>query len=558
MSADTTAYAGRAAPATAGTVRYRRPRLAFPELVARRTARTAAIWGAATVLYVYATVVGFRSLGATAALRRPVLDALAGNVGLRALIGDTHGIDAVAGFTDWRVIGVISMATGVWAMMAAVRWLRGEEDSGRWEVTLAGPTTAGAATLRVLAALGTGLVVMWVLVTAGTALVGAGDLGVPPGHAAVFALVIIATPAMFLAVGALASQLMATRARAGAVSAAVFGVAFTLRALGDAAPAAHWLVYVSPLGWIEQVRPLGGPRPVWLLPTVAFTAGLGALAVALAARRDVGTSVLADRDSAPPRTRMLSDPTLFALRMSRGSIAAWLAATVAAGLLYGTFARSAADAFAHSSVAQKFAGALAPGAAHLGAQTYAGIVFLVITTLLMAYAAAAAASVRETEAEGYLDNLLVRRVSRLAWLAGRVGIAGAVVVAGGLLAGTAFWAGAASQHAGLSGSELVLAGVNATAPALLVLGAAVFTFGFAPRATAVAGYALLAWAFLVEMVGTAVHLNHWLMDTSLLHHLALAPIVDPNWRVVGTYVALGAALVSAGAWRFHRRDMAAG
>jgi ABC-2 type transport system permease protein len=349
--------------------------------------RTAAIWGAVVAVYVYATAVGFDSLGASPSARRATLDVLASNVGLKALLGDSGRVDTVAGFIDWRVIGLMSIATAIWALMAATRWLRGEESAGRWELVLAGPITPRAATARTLTGLGSGVGALWVVAAAGTAIVARrDDVGVSPARAAFFATVIAFAPAVFLAVGAVASQLMATRARANSVGATVLGVAFMLRALGDAAPAAHWLVDVSPFGWIEQIHPLGDAHPLWLVPLAGLTAGLGWLAVALAARRDLGDSVIADRDTAPARIRMLSRPTLFAIRMARGSIAAWLGATAIAALLYGAFARSAGQVFADSSVIRKFAGTLAPTAAHLGEQTYAGIIFLLMTTLLMAYA----------------------------------------------------------------------------------------------------------------------------------------------------------------------------
>ncbi len=48
------------------------------------------------------------------------------------------------------------------------------------------------------------------------------------------------------------------------------------------------------------------------------------------------------------------------------------------------------------------------------------------------------------------------------------------------------------------------------------------------------------------------------MDTSLLHHGALAPAVSPDWRIAGTYLAIGCAGALAGGWRFARRDLASG
>lgn len=94
-----------------------------------------------------------------------------------------------------------------------------------------------------------------------------------------------------------------------------------------------------------------------------------------------------------------------------------------------------------------------------------------------------------------------------------------------------------------------------TAPAALLLGIGVLVLGFTPRLTSIACWGLLAWAFLLDMLGSAIKVNHWVMDTSLLYHMALAPAVSPNWRVAGTYLAIGAAAALLGGWRFNQRDL---
>lgn len=538
---------------------YAWPQLALARFVAVRTMRTATLWGLAVGLSVFATATGFNGLAATPAQRKVVLDALASNVGLKALLGDTGNLDTAAGFVDWRVIGVMSMVTAVWALLVATRTLRGEEAAGRWELSLTGPTNAARATGAAIVGLGSSVLAMCVTVTAITAVLGARhDAGFDLAHSTLFGLAVISGPVQFLAVGAVTSQVMATRARAAGLAAAVFGVVFMLRALGDAAPSAHWLAYLSPLGWVEQLHPLGDPQPLWLIPISSLTLVLCALAVVLASRRDLGASMIADSDSVSPRTRLLNTPVLLAFRLARAGIISWLGATMLAAALYGSFARSAGKAFASSDMLKRFAGKLAGQAQQVGARTFAGVIFLMIMTLLMAYVASAMSHVRETEAEGYLDNLLVRRVGRLQWIGGQTAIITIVVLLAGALSGLAFWAGAASQDAGLGVYDLILAGFNATAPAMLVLGATIFVFGVLPRATAVLGYALLAWAFLLEMLGSAINFNHWLMDTSVLHHIALAPAATPHWRIVGTYLAIGLVLAMAGAWRFTRRDLQGG
>ncbi len=553
--ASITAPAGPAA----GQARYQLPQLAIARFIGRRTVRTGALWGLVFGLYVYDNAFACDTIAATAARRNQLLGTMAGNAGLKALLGDTQQITTRGGFTDWRAIGVTALVASVWGLLAATKAMRGEEAAGRWELFLAGRTTARRASANALAGLGAGVAAMFMLTALLTALVGARpNVGISAGQSMLFAVAVTAGAAMFAAVGAVASEVMPTRARAAGLSAAVFGAAFMLRALGDATSSAHWLVYLSPLGWVEQLHPLTGAQPLWLLPIFGLVA-VCTVATVLLADRDRGASLLADKAIARPRTALLGSPLSFALRLSWASIASWLAATVVAALLYGSLAKATGQDFASSGTLRKFTGQLTHVAQRqlqlAGTRVFAGIIFLILMTLIMAYVASAMGRVREDEAEGYVDNLVVRRVSRLRWLSGRSGLILAVLVTAGILGGVAFWAAAASQHAGLSFHELLLAGLNSAAPAALLLGIGVLTLGFAPRLTSVVCWGILAWAFLLDMLGSAIKVNHWLMDTSLLYHPALAPAVSPDWRIAGTYLAAGCAAALLGGWRFTQRDL---
>jgi ABC-2 type transport system permease protein len=551
------------APALAATpaqrTGYRLPQFTVARFIGRHSAWIGAIWGLVFGLYVYDNAFAFDTIAKTAALRTQLLTAMGRNAGLKALLGDTQQITSRGGFTDWRAVGVITLVASVWGLLAATKAFRGDEAAGRWEMFLAGQTTHRRAAANALAGLGAGVLAMYLLTALLTALVGARrGVGISPGQSLFFGLAVVAGAAMFVGVGAVTSQLMATRARAAGAGAAVLGAAFMLRALGDTTSSGHWLVYLSPLGWVEQLHPLTGPHPVWLLPIGALAVLCAAVTVLLSGR-DLGTSVLAGKDTATARTAMLGSPALFALRLSWAGIAAWLAAAVVGGALYGSLAKTTGEAFASSGMLRKFTGSLTHATVRelqlTGARLYAGVVFLILMTLIMAYVATAMGRVREDEAEGYLDNLVVRRVSRQRWLAGRAGLILAALVLAGLLGGVAFWAAAASGHAGLGFHELLLAGINAAAPAALLLGVGLLALGFVPRLTSIICWGLLAWAFLLDMLGSAVKINHWLMDTSLLYHPALAPAVSPNWRIAATYLAGGAVAALIGGWRFTRRDL---
>lgn len=540
---------------TVGPTRYHFPQWTVARFVARRTVWPAVLWGLVIGLYVYASAVGFQTISSNPATRARLLAAMSNNVGLKALVGDPHQVTDVHGFIDWRVTGIGVLVVSIWALLTATRSMRGEEAAGRWELFLAGRTTGRRATANALTGLYADLLLMYVLVAAVTTAVGTrGDVDIGVGRAMLFAAVPISGAALFLAVGALASQLMATRAQAVGLSTAVFGVAFMLRAIADTAPSAHTLVYASPFGWIEQMQPLTQARPVWFAPIAALTGALVVLTLVLAGR-DLGKSTLADRDTAVPHTRMLGGPIPLALRLSSVQTASWLAAALVAGWLYGSFAKSAGESFASAGMLRRLTGTAAAQAQQEGVNVYAGVIFLMLMTLTMVYVASAVSGLRRDEAEGYLDNLLVRSVSRQRWLAGRAIIAAGVVVLIGVLGGAGFWVGAASTHAGMTVDDLLLAGLNSTAPGLLLLGFGVCTVGFAPRLTSVVTYGLLAWSFLLEFLGSAITINHWLMDTSLLHHITLAPAVDPNWLTAGVYLALAALTGVLGIWRFTRRDL---
>jgi ABC-2 type transport system permease protein len=89
-----------------------------------------------------------------------------------------------------------------------------------------------------------------------------------------------------------------------------------------------------------------------------------------------------------------------------------------------------------------------------------------------------------------------------------------------------------------------------------ILGVGVLTFGIRPRLTSIVVYALLGWSLLVVIVGGIGATSHWVLDTSLFHHMASAPAVSPNWQANGIMIAFGAACALAGAFAFTRRDLA--
>jgi ABC-2 type transport system permease protein len=377
-------------------------------------------------------------------------------------------------------------------------------------------------------------------------------VGFSVGASLYYSLAQVAAALMFLAVGALTSQLVATRRQAMTLGGWLLGYSYFVRMVADAGVGLHGLIWASPLGWVEQLQPLTSPSPVAFLPIVGFTAAAAGLALHFSGRRDVGGSMLRDRTHARARLRLLSGQFTFSIRLLRSVVVGWVVALAATGLALGLIAKQAGGTVSGSSVEQVFARLGAPGTS---AQSFLGVCFLIVAILVGFMAAGQTTAARAEEAEGRADNIAIQPVSRTEWLGGRVVIATLVLVIGGLVAGFCAWLGVAAEGGGVPFTTLIKAGVNVVPAAICLLGIGFLTMGVWPRRTSYVVYGYLGWSLLIELVGGFGSGSGWLLDTSLYHQMAAAPAVDPNWVVNGVMVGIGAAAALVGIASFRRRDL---
>jgi ABC-2 type transport system permease protein len=530
----------------------RRAPTVIATLTARRAIRSGALWGYVFGAYLATQALAYASSYKTPAARARLAEEFASNAGVSALVGPAHDISTVAGFTVWKCLVVLAVVGAVWGLLTGTRLLRGEEDAGRWELLLAGQTTRRAAAAQALLGLGCGVAVLWIVTAAITVVVGrSSKVRISVGGALYLGVAVVAAGAMWLALGALASQLAPTRRRASAYAAAALGVAYALRMVADSGTGLGWMRWASPLGWVEELQPLTGPHPFALLPVGGLIALSCVLTLWLAGSRDLGASTFLDHASSSPHTALLFGPVGLDLRLARANLAGWGVGIAAYGLLLGLVAKSAGTAIANST---SLTGAFSRLGA-VGTGAYLGVAFLMLAVLVAFVASGQISAARAEEAEGRLDHILVRPVSRSRWLAARLAVATGALVLGGLLAGVSAWLGAASQDSGEGFSALFDAGLNVIPPAVCLLGIGAFAFGVWPRASTIVTYGVLVWAFLVELVGGIVGLNHWVLDTSLFHQMAAAPAVSPDWTSGAVMLGLGAACALAGGVALHFRDL---
>lgn len=521
--------------------------------VARQTIRGALIWGVVFGLFWWLLVSDFTSNYPTPADRQRLVMETQANIGMQAMFGPIHHIDTVAGYTAWHGVGFLAIVGAIWGLLTATRLLRGEEDAGRWERLVAGQTTRRRAALGGMAGLGAGLALLWGLNVAGA--YAFGQAADPPwtlADSAFLSLAVVAPAAIFVAVGALSSQLAASRRQAAWLSATAFFVAYLVRLIAYTDTSVLWLRWASPLAWVDELRPLTDYR-IWpLAPIVGLIALLVAAAAILAGRRDLGAATLRSRDTARGRLRLLARPLGLSVRLARAPASGWIISLAVAGFVIGFLAKTSSEVFASAS-----GGALQQLAGAEGGKIYLGMTYAFVAVVVTLAACGQVTSTRDEETEGRLDNLLVQPVGRSPWLAGRVAVSAVVLIAAGSMAGATTWLGAVLGGANLPAATLLAAGLNVVPAGLFVLGIGTMAHGLLPRLAGAVVYGLVVWSFAVELLGAGLPASRGLQTLSVLDHITRAPAQEPDWGMSAllTLIALAAALI--GLIAFSRRDLQA-
>lgn len=526
-------------------------------ITAKRAVRSGAVWGALFGILVANEALGYRRNFPDAASRADFVHTIGSNTALTAIIGPARQVGTIGGFVAWRVFGLLIIVGAIWGLLTATRLLRREEDGGRWELLLAGRTTRRHATAQAIAGLAAGWAVMWALTAGLTVAAGTRpSVGFPVSAALFYATAATASAAMFLAVGALASQLAPSRRQANGLAAAAFALFYLIRMVADSGAAPAWLRWASPLGWAENLRPLTGSEPAALIPIILIIGAAAGAAIILAGRRDLGSAVLARHRPARASTWLLGGPVRLVIWLERWSALSWAGGLAALALIFGVTARSAAAGNVGVSAITQQLGRL--GAHPVGpVAAWIGYEFVFLAALLAFAAAAQISAVRSEEADGQLDNLLARHLGRSRWLAGRLGFSVVLVLGCGLAAGAGGWIGIATRASAVGFAAMMQAGLNAAVPALFVLGLGTMLYGLVPRLAAPILYAGILWSFLVEIIGSSITSNHWLLDTAILTHLGPVPATGLRWGVIAWLTGFAVIAALAGLAAFSKRDLAA-
>lgn len=517
-------------------------------LILRRDRIMLPVWVIALTGFVAATASTFATSYPTPEARAEFAASIRGNPAMAPIYGPLFD-DSVGGLTAWRVGVAGALLFGIFSIVTVVRHTRREEESGRTELLCSGAVGKHAQlAATVVVTVSAHLLVAALLV----ALLTAQGLAAPGALALAGALA--ATGVTLAGVTALIAQLTASGRTAIAMAAIVFGVLVVLRMAGDAASVgaeSSWLLWLSPLGWAEQVRPFAGDHVVVLVLPAVLTLVLLAAAFRIAARRDLGAGVLAARPG--PRTGApgLRSVLSLAWRLHRMTLLGAVIACALIGLLLGGVADSVGGAIGSDS---GFSTMLDRLHARDSGEALLQLLLYALAEVITIYAIAVALRPRSEETEGTAQPLIVAGASRNTWLGSHLLFAAlgpaACLSVLGAAAGLAY--GSATGDLGVL--PAVIGTTMAKLPALWVIaGLTTALFGLLPKAASAVSWTALGLVLLMELGWELGAVSHGVFAISPFAHVY--PTDPVTIGSLSGLTAIALLLTAAGVAGLRRRDL---
>ncbi|NKY59185.1 ABC transporter permease [Nocardia flavorosea] len=500
-------------------------------------------WIAAGTLIYWSQAVALDAAYPEQAELDALAESLGSNAAMIAMAGPPRVLNTVEGQVAFQSAAFGMLVAGLMSMFLIGRHTRSNEESGRDELIRSGVVgryapSCAAAGVTVVANIVLGAAIALSLIGYGLPVAGSVALGIGATCAGL----------VFGAVALLAAQLSASTRTAYAITGAVLGISYLLRAVGDVGNGI--LSWFSPLGWGQAMRPYD--HEIWwpAVLSVVVATGIGVVAARVLDRRDFGAGLLPPRPG-PARARETLHGTFgLAWRLQRGGLIGWSLGMFFGGLAFGTIGDDVEDLLGDIDLNQVLG-------QNMGSvvDAFYAMAVAILVIIGSAYTISAGLCPRGEETAGHAEPLLSAQLSRLRWLSGHavIMLAGSAIVLAlsgfgmGLTYG--ILAGDLSQAITLTGAALTYL------PAVWVLGGiTLFLFGFAPRATAAAWLAM-AFCVVVLMFGATLKFPGWLMSLSPFDNIPLVPAQSFDLAPVLITLAVALILCAAGAFGFRRRDL---
>lgn len=470
---------------------------------------------------------------------------------LYMLNGRVAGVGTLGGVIANEFAFVMGFGVPIMAIAITTRATRRDEEAGRMELLLAARIGRHAPIVAaVLVATAT------LLVTAVGCALTMIAVDVDAGRSLLYGAGILVLGLVFVGITAVAAQVVQHNRSVWGIGLAVTIISILVRGVGAVEDNA--VLWLSPHGWVDEIRPFGDARAWPLGLALLVAAVLTGLAFVLNTRRDVGSALVRPSASHAEASAFLRTPVGLAWHAHRGAVIGWAIGGAVLMATYGSLSQEMLKAIEDNPALAPLLGADASAADKL-LTTVMSTFVMMLAMVVAAFAVMAVGALRSEEDTGRLETELSGDSSRTAWLATHMAVITASTLVVGLVGALALGVSTATSTGDGSWTAQILRGSATYLPVVAVFAAlSIALFGLAPRWRALV-WAVFAAAAVMAYLGPGFDLPDWLVRATLFQSVGanvLGEGADMTGVVVLTVLAL--ALAGAGMIGFRTRDVPRG
>lgn len=442
--------------------------------------------------------------------------------------------------------------------LLVVRHTRHNEEIGAQELLLSGSVHRNAPLIAVLA-----VAFVANLALAGIISVGLLIVGGPweTSGAWLYGLSMGMFGFVWAVIASLVVQLVGSGRSANGALAGLIGATFVIRGFGDfmGTLGANNLIqpgfasWLSPFGWMQANRALTFPEWWPLLIPLAFVVCIIPVSLWLLNIRDVDASILPERKGRMRASRFLLSPLGLTWKLQKNVFIGWLIGVLAMVVSVGVLVPEMSSIYEGNENAMQMIESIGGDGALVPA--FLSAMLMITSVLVFAYVLHALGRLRSEETNGYLENILATRMSRIRWMAMHVSIVLTCAIAMFVVAGVVLAAcvNLASEETADT-MEYLYAALSYLPVALLFAGLYILLFGWLPKLAGAVAWTLFGFVAFMSWLAPMLKFDEWVYKLSPLEYVNAAPAEDIDVQPLLIMTAIALAMIVGGVMGWRSRN----
>ena len=522
---------------------------ALARLIWRRDRIRIPVWLLSLSAVTWIVAVSFTDLYATEQERQAIAETMK-NPAMSAMVGQGYGLDNYTNgaMMAHQMLLFTAVAVAIMSILFVARHTRADEEDGRIEMIRSLPVGRLSSLIATIFVMLATHVLLTLMIGFGLYALRIESMDLE--GSLLYGAAIGATGIFFTAITALFAQLAESSRGTIGLSFTVLGVAYLVRAIGDAGN--ETLSWFSPLGWVLGAEVYVNNYWWPILLTLGVALALVILALYLNAIRDLEAGFLPARLGSKKATAFLQSPLGLALRLQRTSFIAWSIGMTLLGASYGSVLGDLEAFFEDIALMQEL---LTPVEGFSLTEQFIPMLMSVMAMISPIPPLIAIFKLRGEEKKRRTEHLLARAVSRTRLLASFLTVSIVIGFVALSLTAIGLWsAGSIVMDDGIALSTLYRAAIVYLPAVWMMTGIAVLFIGMAPRLSGLT-WLYLGYSFFVVYLGGLLQFPEWMGNLSPFGHIPQLPVEDMNVINVIMMAIVAVALVVIGFFGYNKRDI---